>query len=58
MSVSHAQLKAFHAVAVHGSFTKAAERLFLTQPAISDQVRNWKSASVCCCFIATSVRCA
>jgi len=40
MSVSHAQLKAFHAVAVHGSFTKAAERLFLTQPAVSDQVRK------------------
>jgi LysR family transcriptional regulator, low CO2-responsive transcriptional regulator len=40
MSVSHAQLKAFHAVAVHGSFTLAAERLFLTQPAISDQVRK------------------
>jgi aminoethylphosphonate catabolism LysR family transcriptional regulator len=40
MSVSHAQLKAFHAVAVHGSFTRAAERLFLTQPAISDQVRK------------------
>jgi aminoethylphosphonate catabolism LysR family transcriptional regulator len=40
MSVSHAQLKAFHAVAVHGSFTTAAERLFLTQPAISDQVRK------------------
>ncbi|QRY78150.1 LysR family transcriptional regulator [Pseudomonas sp. PDNC002] len=40
MSVSHAQLKAFHAVAVHGSFTRAAERLFLTQPAVSDQVRK------------------
>ncbi|WP_047302011.1 LysR family transcriptional regulator [Pseudomonas fluorescens] len=40
MSISHAQLKAFHAVAVHGSFTKAAQRLFLTQPAISDQVRK------------------
>ena len=40
MSVSHAQLKAFHAVAIHGSFTGAAERLFLTQPAISDQVRK------------------
>lgn len=40
MSVSHAQLKAFHAVAVHGSFTHAAERLFLSQPAISDQVRK------------------
>jgi len=40
MSVSHAQLKAFHAVAQHGSFTVAAQRLFLTQPAISDQVRK------------------
>ncbi|MCY1267266.1 HTH-type transcriptional activator CmpR [compost metagenome] len=40
MSVSHAQLKAFHAVALHGSFTRAAERLFLTQPAVSDQVRK------------------
>lgn len=40
MSVSHAQLKAFHAVAVYGSFTRAAERLFLTQPAVSDQVRK------------------
>lgn len=40
MPVSHAQLKAFHAVAVHGSFTRAAERLFLSQPAISDQVRK------------------
>ena len=40
MPVSHAQLKAFHAVAVHGSFTRAAERLYLSQPAISDQVRK------------------
>ena len=40
MPISHAQLKAFHAVAVHGSFTRAAERLFLSQPAISDQVRK------------------
>lgn len=40
MSVSHAQLKAFHAVARYGSFTVAAQRLFLTQPAISDQVRK------------------
>lgn len=40
MAVSHAQLKAFHAVAVHGSFTRAAQRLFLTQPAVSDQVRK------------------
>lgn len=36
----HAQLKAFHAVAQHGSFSRAAERLALTQPAISDHVRK------------------
>ncbi|WP_044872326.1 LysR substrate-binding domain-containing protein [Pseudomonas sp. LFM046] len=40
MAVSQAQLKAFHAVAVHGNFTRAAEALFLSQPAVSDQVRK------------------
>ncbi len=40
MSISHTQLKAFHAVATHASFTKAAEHLCLSQPAISDQVRK------------------
>lgn len=36
----YAQLKAFHAVALDGSFSKAAARLNLTQPAISDHVRK------------------
>ncbi len=36
----HAQLKAFHAVARHGGFSRAAEHLALTQPAISDHVRK------------------
>ena len=36
----HAQLKAFHAVAVHGGFSRAAEALALTQPAVSDHVRK------------------
>ena len=36
----HAQLRAFHAVAVHGGFSRAAEHLALTQPAISDHVRK------------------
>jgi aminoethylphosphonate catabolism LysR family transcriptional regulator len=40
MPISHAQLKAFHAVATHGGFSRAAEKLFLTQPAVSDQVRR------------------
>jgi aminoethylphosphonate catabolism LysR family transcriptional regulator len=40
MTISHTQLKAFHAVATHGSFTRAAEQLCLSQPAVSDQVRK------------------
>ncbi|WP_286238803.1 LysR substrate-binding domain-containing protein [Neptuniibacter halophilus] len=36
----HKQLRAFHRVAVEGSFTRAAERLSLTQPALTVQVRN------------------
>ena len=34
------QLKAFHYVALHGGFSRAAEALFLSQPAISEQVRK------------------
>ena len=36
----YVQLRAFHYVAIHGGFSRAAEALFLTQPAISDQVRK------------------
>lgn len=36
----HSQLKAFHYVALMGGFSRAAEALFLTQPAISEQVRK------------------
>ncbi len=34
------QLRAFHAVATYGGFTKAATQLGLTQPALSDHVRK------------------
>jgi aminoethylphosphonate catabolism LysR family transcriptional regulator len=40
----HAQLKAFHAVAAHGGFSRAAEALGLTQPAVSDHVRKLEEA--------------
>ncbi len=40
VDMRHAQLKAFHAVAVHGGFSRAAEALNLTQPAVSDHVRK------------------
>jgi aminoethylphosphonate catabolism LysR family transcriptional regulator len=36
----YVQLRAFHHVAVHGGFSRAAEAMFLTQPAVSDQVRK------------------
>jgi len=36
----YVQLRAFHHVALSGGFSKAAQALHLTQPAISDQVRR------------------
>jgi len=39
----YVQLRAFHHVALHGGFSKAAQALHLTQPAISDQVRKLES---------------
>ena len=38
--MNHAQLRAFHAVALHGGFTRAAEALRLTQPTLSGQVKS------------------
>ncbi len=36
----YTQLRAFHHVAIHGGFSKAAEHLAVTQPALSEQVRR------------------
>ena len=38
--VSYSQLKAFHSVALHGGFSRASEKVFLTQPALSEHVRR------------------
>ncbi len=38
--MKYGQLRAFHHVALTGGFSRAAEALRLSQPAISDQVRN------------------
>jgi LysR family transcriptional regulator, low CO2-responsive transcriptional regulator len=38
-SISHSQLRAFHAVATEGSFTRAAQLMNVTQPTLSGQVR-------------------
>ncbi len=40
MSINHAQLRAFHAVASEGSFTRAAATLNVTQPTLSAQVKG------------------
>lgn len=40
MTIPHTQLRAFHAVAEHGSFTRAADALHVTQPTLSGQVRE------------------
>jgi LysR family transcriptional regulator, low CO2-responsive transcriptional regulator len=42
--MSYANLRAFHAVASHGSFTRAAERLGVTQPTLSAQVKALEEA--------------
>lgn len=34
------RLQVFHAVAKHGSFTRAAENLFMTQPAVTFQIKQ------------------
>jgi LysR family transcriptional regulator, low CO2-responsive transcriptional regulator len=38
--MNHSQLRAFHAVASEGSFTKAAGALHVTQPTLSGQVKS------------------
>jgi len=38
--LSYSQLKAFHHVALHGGFSRAAEQVFLSQPALSEHVRR------------------
>lgn len=40
MPISHAHLRSFHAVATHGSFTRAAEFLHVSQPTLSGQVKE------------------
>ena len=38
------QLRAFHNVALHGGFSRAAEAILISQPAISEQVRKLEQA--------------
>lgn len=40
----NSQLRAFHNVALHGGFSKAARALSMTQPSISDQVKRLEQA--------------
>ena len=40
MSINHAHLRAFNAVATHGSYTRAAEVLHVSQPTLSAHVKE------------------
>lgn len=40
MAINHVQLRAFHAVASSGSFTRAAEKIPITQSTLSGQVKD------------------
>lgn len=40
MSINHAHLRAFNAVAIHGSYTRAAEALHVSQPTLSAHVKE------------------
>ena len=40
----YVQIRAFHFVATCGGFSRAAQALYLTQPAVSDQVRKLEEA--------------
>ena len=41
--MNYLHLRAFHAVATHGSFTRAAQALNVTQPTVSDQIKALES---------------
>ena len=43
MNITFRQLQVFESVAKHLSFTDAAQQLFLTQPAVSMQVKQLES---------------
>lgn len=49
--MTSAQLKAFQAVAKYGSFTLAAERMGLSQPAVSDHIKKLESTYATSLFI-------
>ena len=50
------QLRILRAIASEGSFKKAADSLYVTQPAVSLQIQNLESSSMCPCLIGAAVR--
>jgi hypothetical protein len=43
------RLQVFHAVAKHLSFTRAADALFMTQPAVTFQIKQLESSTAPVC---------
>jgi aminoethylphosphonate catabolism LysR family transcriptional regulator len=56
MRLTHAQIRAFNAVAMDGSFSKAAANLGVTQPAITLQVRSLEDLYSVVLFVRTRDR--
>ena len=50
------QLGYFLAIAEERNFTRAAARIPIAQPAISQQIRPWKQSSASACSSATGAR--
>ena len=51
MNISYDYYKIFYYVAKHGSITQAAERLSISQPAVSQAVRHLEGGLGCALFV-------
>ena len=48
--MSNFRLKVFHSVATHLNFTQAAEELFITQPAVTKNIKELEAELDACLF--------
>lgn len=53
MSISYDWYRIFHCVAEYGSITVAAEKLFISQPAVSQTIKQLEEALECALFLRT-----
>ncbi|MFE0752623.1 LysR family transcriptional regulator [Inquilinus sp. NPDC058860] len=55
-STFNVQLRAFHAVATEGSFTKAARSIGVSQSTLRSRSRRWSNVTACSCSAAPAER--